>query len=89
MQNEKDIIATQDEIWFAETDYHEIVNLIGAGDALVAGFAISLTEEGKNLKEAIEFSMACALASALREEEEFNSREEVDKCLKCVKVKRL
>ena len=89
LQNEKDIIATRDEIWFAETDYDEIVNLIGAGDALVAGFAISLTEEGKNLEEAIEFSMACALASALREEEEFNSREEVDKCLKCVKVKRL
>ena len=89
LEQEKDIIATQDEIWFAETDYHEIVNLIGAGDALVAGFAISLTEEEKNLEEAIEFSMACALASALREEEEFNSREEVDKCLKCVKVKRL
>ena len=89
LQNEKDIIATRDEIWFAETDYDEIVNLIGAGDALVAGFAISLTEEEKNLEEAIEFSMACALASALREEEEFNSREEVDKCLKCVKVKRL
>ncbi len=89
LQNEKDIIFTQDKIWFAETTYHEIVNLIGAGDALVAGFAIALSEEGKSIEEAIEFSMACALASALREEEEFNSREEVEKCLKCVNVKRL
>jgi len=89
LEQEKDIIATQNEIWFAETDYHEIVNLIGAGDALIAGFAITLTEEGKNLEDAIKFSMACALASALREEEEFSSREEVEKCLKCVKLKKL
>jgi len=89
LQNEKDVIATRDEIWFAESTYHKIVNVIGAGDALVAGFAVALSEEGKNLKEAIEFSMACALASALREEEEFNSLEEVEKCLKCVNVKRL
>jgi len=89
LQNEKDVIATRDEIWFAESTYHKIVNIIGAGDALVAGFAVALSEEGKNLKEAIEFSMACALASALREEEEFNSREEVEKCLQCVNVKRL
>ena len=89
LQNEKDVIATRDEIWFAETTYHKIVNIIGAGDALVAGFAVALSEEGKNLKEAIEFSMACALASALREEEEFSSREEVEKCLQCVNVKRL
>jgi len=89
LQQKKDIIATRDEIWFAETDYHEIVNLIGAGDALIAGFAISLTEEGKNLKEAIKFSMACALASALREEEEFSSREEVNKCLQCVNIQKL
>lgn len=89
LQNEKDVIATRDEIWFAESTYHKIVNIIGAGDALVAGFAVALSEEGKNLKEAIEFSMACALASALREEEEFSSREEVEKCLQCVNVKRL
>ncbi|MBA3063385.1 MAG: hypothetical protein FP833_10615 [Atribacteria sp.] len=89
LQNEKDIIATQDEIWFAETTYHEIVNIIGAGDALIAGFAIALTEEGKNLEEAIKFSMACALASALREEEEFSSREEVDRCLQYANVKRV
>ncbi len=89
LQNEKDVIAARDEIWFAESTYHKIVNIIGAGDALVAGFAVALSEEGKNLKEAIEFSMACALASALKEEEEFSSREEVEKCLKCVNVKRL
>jgi 1-phosphofructokinase family hexose kinase len=89
LEQEKDIIATRDKIWFAETNYHEIVNLIGAGDALIAGFAIALTEEGKNLEEAIKFSMACALASALREEEEFSSREEVERCLQYVNVKRL
>lgn len=89
LQNKKDLIATQDEIWFAESTYHKIVNLIGAGDALVAGFAVTLTEEEKNIEEAIRFSMSCALASALREEEEFSSREEVEKCFQCVNVKKL
>lgn len=89
LEQEKDVIATRDEIWFAETNYHEIVNLIGAGDALIAGFAIALTEEGKNLEEAIKFSMACALASALSEEVEFSSREEVERCLQYVKTKRV
>ena len=89
LEQEKDIIATRDELWFAETTYHKIVNLIGAGDALVAGFAIALTEEEKSFEEAIKFSMACALASALREEEQFRSREEVERCLKWVRVKKI
>lgn len=88
LELEKDIIATRDELWFAETTYHKIVNLIGAGDALIAGFAIALTEEEKNFKEVIKFSMACALASASREEEEFSSREEVEKCLQFVNIKK-
>ena len=89
LEKEKDIIATGDEIWFAETTYHKIVNLIGAGDALVAGLAIALAEDKKNLEDAVKFSMACALASALREEEEFLSREEVEKCLQWVSIKKL
>lgn len=87
-EQEKDVIATSQEIWFAETNYHKIVNLIGAADALVAGLAVALTEEGKEFYEAIRFSMAAALASALREEEEFSSREEVEKCLSHVKIRK-
>jgi 1-phosphofructokinase family hexose kinase len=89
LEKEKDIIATKDKLWFAETTYHKIVNLIGAGDALIAGLAVALSEENKNLGDAIKFSMASALASALREEEEFNSREEVEKCIKWVNMKEL
>jgi fructose-1-phosphate kinase PfkB-like protein len=89
LEKEKDIIATRDEVLFAETTYHKIVNLIGAGDALVAGLAVALAEDKKNLEDAVKFSMACALASALREEEEFISREEVEKCLQWVSIKKL
>ena len=89
LEKEKDIIATRDEVLFAETTYRKIVNLIGAGDALVAGLAIALAEDKKNLEDAVKFSMACALASALREEEEFLSREEVEKCLQWVSIKKL
>ncbi|GAB4113605.1 MAG: 1-phosphofructokinase family hexose kinase [Candidatus Caldatribacteriota bacterium] len=87
-EQKKDIIATHQELWFAETVHHKIVNLIGAADALVAGLAVALTEEEKEFSEAIKFSMAAALASALREEEEFNSREEVENCLHYVKIKK-
>jgi 6-phosphofructokinase 2 len=48
-----------------------------------------LAEDKKNLEDAVKFSMACALASALREEEEFLSREEVEKCLQWVSIKKL
>ena len=88
-KQEKDVIATKNNIWFAESTHHKIVNLIGAGDALVAGFAVSLTEGNKSLDEAIKFSMSCALASALCEEEEFDSRKQADECSKYIEIKKL
>jgi len=87
-EQKKDIIATAQGLWFAETNYHKIVNFIGTADALVAGFAVAFTEEDKEFIEAIRFSMACALASALREEEEFSSREEVEKCLPYIYIQK-
>ena len=86
---EKDVFATKDNLWFSESSHQQIVNLIGAADALVAGLAVALTEGDKTLEEAIKFSMSCALASALSEEEEFDSREQVDKCRNCIKIAKL
>jgi len=86
---EKDVFATKNNIWFAESTHHQIINLIGAGDALIAGLAVSLTEGNKSFEDAINFSMSCALASAICEEEEFDCREQVDECRKCIKVRKL
>jgi len=89
-KQEKDIFATKDNLWFAETTNHKIVNLIGAGDALIAGLAVSFTEDNnRTIEEAIRFSMSCALASAMSEEEEFDSRDQVTACLNCVNIKKL
>jgi len=89
LEQEKDVFATKNNLWFSESTHHQIVNLIGAGDALVAGLAVALSEDEYSIDEAIKFSMSCALASALSEEEEFDSREQVDRCMDCIKIKKI
>ena len=41
------------------------------------------------MSEIIKFSMACGLASALTDEEEFHTREDVINCIPCIKVTKL
>lgn len=86
----KDIIATSDQVWLAESVNQEVVNIIGTAEAMLAGFAIKLTEEEESeMKEMARFATACGLASALTEEEEFHDKEDINRCLSCVKVTKL
>ena len=86
----KAIIANKDEIWLAESIADKIVNIIGADEAVIAGFAIKLVEEEKEeIPSIIHFAMACGLASALTEDEEFHSKEDVIACLPVVKETKL
>ncbi len=89
-QNTKDIIATKEEVWLAEIVNKEVVNIIGTAEAMLAGFAIKIVEEEKaDMTDMIQFAMACGLASALTEEEEFHNKEDIIRCLPCVKVTKL
>jgi len=89
-QDTKDIIATSDKVWLAETINKQIVNIIGTAEAIIAGFAIKLMEEKKeDMSDIIKFAMACGLASASTDEEEFHTKDDVIRCLPCIKVTKL
>ncbi|MBN2395299.1 MAG: 1-phosphofructokinase family hexose kinase [Candidatus Atribacteria bacterium] len=89
-QDTKDIIATKEEVWLAETIDQKVVNIIGTAEAMLAGFAIKLVQEEKEeTDKVIRFAMACGLASALTEEEEFHTREDIDRCLPYIKITKL
>jgi len=89
-QDTKDIIATSEQVWLAESGDQKVVNIIGTSEAMIAGFAIKLVEEeNPDMKGVIQFAMACGLASALTEEEEFTTKDDIIQCLPCIKVTRL
>ena len=89
-QDTKDIIATSEQVWLAESIGKEVVNIIGTAEAMIAGFAIKLAEEeNEDLVKMIQFAMACGLASALTEEEEFHTREDILQCIPFIKVTEL
>jgi len=87
-QDTKDIIATSDKIWLAESVNQQAVNIVGTAEAVIAGFAIKLVQEKRDdMVDIIKFAMACGVASALTDEEEFHTKEDVNKCLSFIKVK--
>lgn len=89
-QDTKDIIATSENIWLAERVNQQVVNIIGTTEAIIAGFAIKFVEDtNQDISEIIKFSMACGLASALTDEEEFTTREDVINCIPCIKIAKL
>ncbi len=89
-QDTKDIIATTDKVWLAESIKQQAVNIVGTAEAVIAGFAIKLVQEKKeDIADIIKFAMACGLASALTDEEEFHTQKDVIKCLSCIKISEL
>ncbi len=89
-EDTRDIIATPEQVWSAESKNQKVANIIGTSEAVIAGFAIKLVEEEREgLPDMIRFAMACGLASALTEDEEFHTREEIFECLPCIELKRL
>ncbi len=86
----KDIIATEEGVWLAESITDNVVNIIGSDEAIIAGFAIKLMEAEKDqIANIIQFAMACGLASALTEDEEFHNKEDIMACLPYIKVTKL
>jgi 1-phosphofructokinase family hexose kinase len=58
-----DMLITKQEIWDFDAQDVQLVNLVGAEDALLAGMVFQL-QKGHSLVEAVEFGMAAATASA-------------------------
>ncbi len=57
------ILATQNQTWVAEAPKGSVINTVGAGDSLVAGF-IAAYNENKNAKEAFRYGVASGSATA-------------------------
>ena len=64
-----------------------VVNTVGCGDSMVAGFAVSLAR-GKPLEEAIRFAVAVSTANALTKETGYYRREDLDRLLPEIRVER-
>lgn len=60
-----DILITPDKVWDLESrrDQVQVVNIIGAGDAIIGGIIYKLLK-GDSIEEAARFGMAAAIASA-------------------------
>ena len=65
-----------------------VVNTVGCGDSMVAGFAVSLAR-GKPLEEAIRFAVAVSTANALTKETGYYRREDLDRLLPEIRVERI
>lgn len=66
----------------------DAVNTVGCGDAMIAGFALGLSE-GLGIKEVLQKASAISAASALREETGFFIKEDMERILPAVQIIRL
>jgi tagatose 6-phosphate kinase len=65
--NEGVIFATKDRVFKAKIPKIETVNVVGSGDALIAGYATAMIEN-YSMEDAIKYSVACGTANALEKE---------------------
>ena len=69
-RGEQGIIVVSEQAAFVasvEVDHQQIVNSIGCGDALVAGFAVSINRKWP-ISETIKFALCCATANLFTQE---------------------
>ncbi|MGN1024750.1 MAG: 1-phosphofructokinase [Lachnospiraceae bacterium] len=77
------LAATDGKTYLAPAPKGKLVNAVGSGDAMVAGFAASWIKTG-DPREALRLGLACGSASAFCER--FASREQVETLMKSISV---
>ncbi|WP_432663914.1 1-phosphofructokinase [Wukongibacter baidiensis] len=82
------IFATKDRVFKAKAPTINSVNTVGSGDALVAGFAIAITEN-YSLEEAIKYGVACGTANALEKEIGYVDKDNVSRLYNETKLLRV
>jgi 1-phosphofructokinase/tagatose 6-phosphate kinase len=85
MGSEGALLVTSNSIIRAYAPEIEVVNTIGSGDSMVAGFAAAI-ERKASLDEMLKLGMACAAANANFKEIGFISMELVNKYLKEIRI---
>lgn len=78
------LVAESGKVFISPAPEGKLVNSVGAGDSMVAGFLTGFLETG-DYKEAFKMSVAAGSASAFSEQ--FATKEEVEALLKNIKVR--
>ncbi|MGC4377332.1 1-phosphofructokinase [Fictibacillus sp. Mic-4] len=76
-------LITKEQSWIAEPPTGQVVNSVGAGDSLVAGFIAKFTETG-DLISAFQYGIACGSATAFHID--LCTKEMADELVKLVNV---
>ena len=78
------MLAAEDgSVWFGEAPQGQVINTVGSGDSMVAGFLAGY-ERSKSVEQAFRTGIASGSASAFSAE--LGTKEEVDLLLAEVKV---
>ena len=78
-------LLTPEHIYFANSALGVVVNPVGAGDAMLAGFISQISQDKANAKEALRWAMACGGATAFTTDIAVKSQ--VDVALKQIQIK--
>ena len=82
-------VAVSDEgIYRAYVPKISAVNTVGCGDTMIAGFALGMSE-GLSVENTIKKASAMSAAAALREETGFFVREDMERILPQIEIKKL
>jgi 1-phosphofructokinase len=80
------LLLTKDYTYFANVPKGKVINSVGAGDSLVAGF-LGIYEKTENLKEAFRYGVATGSATAFSSD--LAEKEKIEELLPQVKVQSL
>jgi len=81
-------LACEEGVYHTKGAEIEVRGVQGAGDSLVAGFAIGLTEK-RSPEECLRLAVACANGSLIHEGTEMCRREDVEKLIGEIEVRRI
>ena len=75
------MLVTKNKSYTVEPLKIVVKSTVGAGDSMVAGIVFSLSN-GKNLKESLQYGVACGTAATMNPGNELCKKEDVEKLYK-------
>ena len=79
------MLVAKDEVYKIAAPVVKRKSTVGAGDSMVAGIVLKIAE-GKNLKEALQYGIACGTAATMNAGTQLCSRDDVDKLFSAIKA---
>ena len=79
------MLVAKDEVYKIAAPVVKRKSTVGAGDSMVAGIVLKIAE-GKNLKEALQYGIACGTAATMNAGTQLCSRDDVDKLFAAIKA---